>query len=110
MRRIIIVGVPATGKTTIGNYLETKLGFRHFDVECEDANPHSNVLGQLFWGNKVAAFIDAVGAMEDIVVTWGFVSDHQHSINIIRTLQESGSVLFGSPQKSHWRAQRLSND
>jgi gluconate kinase len=31
--RILITGIPGTGKTTIGNYLAEQMGYLHFDVE-----------------------------------------------------------------------------
>lgn len=30
---LLITGVPATGKTTIGDFLQDKLGFKHIDFE-----------------------------------------------------------------------------
>jgi adenylate kinase family enzyme len=90
-KRILIAGVPATGKTTIGNYLRDNSNFRHFDVESEESNPNINQLGKLFWGLEVDKFLEQVEENgKNIVITWGFVCDHPHSLNIIKALQEKG--------------------
>ncbi len=58
----LITGIPATGKTTIGNYLESKYNFLHLDCELykdpeEQKNQIENFLKKE--GNKV--------------ITWGFM-------------------------------------
>lgn len=90
-RRILITGVPATGKTTIGNFLKEKFNFIHFDVESSDANYNTSFLGKLFWELKIDEFLNQViRGSGNVVITWGFVCDHQRSLDIINALQEKG--------------------
>ncbi len=64
--RLLIAGIPGTGKTNIGNYLAAKHDFIHIDMES---------------GNNIPAIIkdptvfieNLVDKKKDIVVTWGFV-------------------------------------
>ena len=89
MKRFLIAGVPATGKTTIGNYLQDKFNFIHFDVESDLIN--QTIAGGLFWGLEIDRFIEQIAeGGKNIVVTWGFVCDHQHSLDIIHMLQKKG--------------------
>ncbi len=34
--KFLITGIPGTGKTTIGNWLEDKHSFKHIDFEAEN--------------------------------------------------------------------------
>jgi hypothetical protein len=91
MKRILIAGVPATGKTTTGDYLREKFNFRHFDVESNEADPNISFVGQLFWELKIDEFLKQVEEEgKDTVITWGFVCDNQRSLTIINMLQQKG--------------------
>ena len=57
MKKLLITGVPGTGKIIIGNYLESNYGFIHFD--CEDPSMDYNAFSESNADNKV--------------ITWGFV-------------------------------------
>jgi adenylate kinase family enzyme len=64
--KILISGIPGTGKTFIGEYLREKKGFRHIDMES----------GALFQELKISPenFINSqLSGKEDIVVTGGFM-------------------------------------
>lgn len=84
MRRILITGVPGTGKTTLGNYLADHHGFRHLDFE------HIGTL-QRFWQFGERGFRKQFAALkqkgQDTVVTWGFVPDAQLGmVKLMRSL------------------------
>lgn len=90
-KKIIVAGVPATGKTTIGNYLKEKFNFRHFDVESDEANPDVSIIGKLFWELEIDKFLEQIEKDgKDIVITWGFVCDDQRSLIILNMLQKKG--------------------
>ncbi len=80
--KILIVGIPGTGKTTIGNYLRDNRGFMHIDMESEDNIPEAFEKPQDF----VKRLENISG---DLVVTWGFVPIEQF-INLIDKLKKLG--------------------
>jgi hypothetical protein len=63
--KILITGIPGTGKTTIGDYLRDNHGFIHFDVEKE---------------KKLLDFED------NTVVSWGFQPNAQ-CIDLVKDLK-----------------------
>lgn len=80
--KILIVGIPGTGKTTIGNYLRDKHSFVHVDMESDNNIPEA------FENPK--SFIDRLQNISgDLVVTWGFVPIEQF-INLINQLKSLG--------------------
>lgn len=83
----LITGIPGTGKTTFGNTLAKNFGFAHFDFE----DPTTV--------NRCAPdpdrFIDdALRTKNSVVVTWGFVPDHEYSLVIVRKFRERGFKLI----------------
>lgn len=70
--KILITGIPGTGKTTTGNHLQDKYGFVHYDVESiQTLEGIENLQG------------------ENIVITWGFAPDGRDNLPI-RNLQNLG--------------------
>lgn len=83
---ILIAGIPGTGKTTIGNFLEKSYGYLHVDME--ENHRTSEILADIdaftkkhFSGNK------------DVVVTWGFSPD-QDTIDVVNKLCTFGFKIF----------------
>ena len=72
--RLLITGIPATGKTTVGDHLAREHNYEHLDFE------HLPTLGRFLGrGDEgLRARIDELprGGL-DIVITWGFVPDLQ---------------------------------
>lgn len=65
---LLITGVPGTGKTTVGNYLQEKFGYNHIDFE------DSNLF--LKFESSPDTYIDElVSNKGKIVITWGFAPD-----------------------------------
>lgn len=60
--KLLITGIPGTGKTTIGNYLQEKQGYIHYDVE---------VMGFDLNDPNFIAF--NINPSDDKVITWGFM-------------------------------------
>ncbi len=65
--KILITGIPGTGKTTIGNYLASAKGFEHLDIEAA-LKRHDAV------GAKIIDDFMSSPA-ENKVVTWGFIPE-----------------------------------
>jgi hypothetical protein len=76
----LVTGVPGTGKTTFGNVLAREFGFQHFDFE-DPATANRCV-------QDLDRFVDeSLGLNHGIVVTWGFVPNHEYSVSIVRQLR-----------------------
>ena len=83
---ILIAGIPGTGKTTFGNFLEKNYGYVHVDMEenhntSEMLNDTDVFIKKYFSGNK------------NVVVTWGFSPD-QETIDIVNKLRTFGFKIF----------------
>jgi hypothetical protein len=84
-RLLLLTGIPATGKTRIGNRLSEGYGFNHLDFE--DPTTLDTYLGQ-----GEAGFRRAVKELKkaggDVVITWGFLPDVQ--LVFVRALRSLG--------------------
>jgi hypothetical protein len=79
MKKILITGVPGTGKTTLGNFLQKTEGFAHVNLES-------------------VAKVDIATLQypkKDTVITWGFGPNMPEHIKII-------SQLVGYVYKLFW--------
>ena len=65
--KILITGIPGTGKTTIGNYLALAKGYEHLDIE-EALKRHDTTGSEI-----IQNFIDSPS--ENKVITWGFIPE-----------------------------------
>ncbi len=63
--KLLITGIPGTGKTTIGNYLQSAHGYEHFDIE--DVLKKHGATGLTMTDD----FIKKPGDKK--VITWGFI-------------------------------------
>ncbi|SRR5258706_3690364 len=82
IRKLLVVGVPGTGKTTVGVHLQNKHGFRHLDFEDairRDSFPD--------------AFRAALQASSDTVASWGFIPDEQQT-GLVLQLRSRGFHLL----------------
>jgi adenylate kinase family enzyme len=64
--KILLTGVPGTGKTTIGKYLATKHEFYHQDMESNAFEPVRQA------NSNISSFLENLRTHQNIVVTWGF--------------------------------------
>ncbi|MGH7198191.1 MAG: hypothetical protein ACREH5_05580 [Candidatus Omnitrophota bacterium] len=88
LKRLLIAGVPATGKTTVGRYLGSERSFLHIDFE--DRSP----LWNEFLITNPAGLIDDFSCHGgDLVVTWGFAPE-AHSIRVVKIFKEKGFDLI----------------
>jgi hypothetical protein len=84
--RILITGVPGTGKTTIGEYLATEHDFYHQDMEMNEFEPIRQAKA------NITDFLKSLDAHQNIVVTWGFGPFTDRPV--IEVLIEDGYLLF----------------
>ncbi len=85
-KKILITGIPGTGKTTIGNYLEANCDFDHIDLESKKGKRLLRNLQQLV---KALSNLD-----KNTVVTWGFPPS-QNGVDLVRAIKkEMGFELF----------------
>ncbi len=63
--KLLITGIPGTGKTSIGNYLASVKGYEHLDIEAA-LKRHDAVGAKI-----IKDFMDSPA--ENKVITWGFI-------------------------------------
>ncbi|HIH25408.1 hypothetical protein J4476_01635 [Candidatus Woesearchaeota archaeon] len=83
---ILIAGIPGVGKTSIGNFLESKYEYKHFDMEKYSRTSKiiknaDNFIAKNFKNNK------------HIIITWGFSPDKK-TINVVNYLNKYGFRTF----------------
>jgi adenylate kinase family enzyme len=83
----LITGIPGTGKTTFGNTLAMDFGFAHYDLE------DSATVSQCA-PNPDRFIDDVLRTKNKIVVTWGFVPDHQYSVATVCKFKDKGFELI----------------
>ena len=84
MRRILVTGIPGTGKTTIGRYLVQQHGFEHLDFETPAHAEHYLSAGK-------RALLEKLGmppVSQDMVISWGFLPETQ--LPFVLALRDSG--------------------
>jgi ATPase family associated with various cellular activities (AAA). len=83
-RLLLLTGIPATGKTRIGNRLSESYGFNHLDFE--DPTTLDTYLGQGEAGLR-RAVKELKKTGHDVVITWGFLPDVQLAfVRVLRSL------------------------
>jgi|GEM_PF-1689019 len=66
MTKLLVSGVPGTGKTTLANYLEVGYGFFHVDMEADEFTHRKE------FSRDPTAFLGMLTAHKDVVLSWGF--------------------------------------
>lgn len=92
MDRLLICGMPATGKTTIGEHLAKHHGYKNIDMERW---PYTSSLIDLLMENSSPPMAETLlksrfGDASKIVLTWGFPPG-QHCFNLLQFLIETFS-------------------
>lgn len=89
---LLITGVPGMGKTTIGEHLQNKYAFLHFDVELIQT---WSLPIQKSWFHSPETFITELKKLNrDIVITWGFVPNDIPTQIRIHSFKNSGFKLI----------------
>ena len=87
MTLLLITGIPGTGKTTTGKYLEEKHGFTHLDMEKIIPS-----FGCNYWEFLTNAISKAKESDRDVVITWGFMPGTDNDKDILK-LKEMGAKM-----------------
>ena len=71
--RILITGIPGTGKTSIGNYLSEQFGYSHVDLE--DGKSLTPLI------QHPTTYLGKLTTQDHIVFTWGFPTSYRRFIH-----------------------------
>ena len=66
MAKILISGIPGTGKTTVAEHLAQHLGYTHIDMEADSFSARREL------EHDAEVFIGRLANIEHVVVSWGF--------------------------------------
>jgi hypothetical protein len=93
---LLICGMPASGKTTFGNWLRDTRGWLHLDLELSDCLTANSL--PLFWSRRIweldapslQSFIQHLRSLDrSTVMTWGF---HIDCLPLIETMAAADAV------------------
>ena len=83
--KLLITGVPGTGKSTIGEHLAKNNDFFHLDMEKNGFAPVRELK------KKETKFLKKLEPHKNVVITWGFGF---FSRPLVENLRKNGFVLF----------------
>jgi hypothetical protein len=95
---LLICGMPASGKTTFGNWLSETRGYIHLDLELKDCLTANGL--PPFWSRRiweldppgVRIFVQHLAAREEkTVMTWGFAID---CLGLIEGMISAGAAAW----------------
>src|SRR3989344_1170302 len=84
-KHILITGVPGTGKTSIGDYLQEHHGFTHYNLE-DDAT-------LVLFSQDKDGFVNSASKKDKVVITWGFMP-YQQAEHVIRIKKQGFSLIW----------------
>src|SRR5262249_48687377 len=91
---IFLAGVPATGKSTYGQWLEDRHGFIHVDFETSQEDPIKSGIYQKFMQGDVNSFHNHFLSLEtNIILSWGFVPD-KSLLTYLQALKDKGVEMW----------------
>lgn len=83
-KHILIAGVPGTGKTTVGDYLQKNFGFVHYNFEDS---------ALALYAQDPRGFITKALAQEKIVITWGFMP-YGHTDHVVEIKKRGFTLIW----------------
>jgi len=96
---LLICGIPASGKTTFGNWLRDRHNFVHLDLELQDCLAANGI--PRFWPDQRIWNLDSTGVGQFIrhlhsldrntVMTWGF---HTDLIALVQEMVSAGVTAW----------------
>lgn len=66
MTKILISGIPGTGKTTVAEYLANNFGYSHIDVEADSFKVRREL------EQDAESFFNNIATIDNVVLSWGF--------------------------------------
>jgi shikimate kinase len=91
MKFLFITGIPGTGKTTIGDYLQDKYGFYHLNLEDEKGN--TQTLADIE-NNIQSLLAECKQKDHNLVVTWGFGPNIPDHIELVNKILKRGAKMI----------------
>jgi shikimate kinase len=92
---VLLAGIPASGKSHFGRWLEEQRGFLHLDVEKDGRLATLRLEGawtRCFEMQDVTTFVSQIRAMNrPVLVNWGFPV---HCLEMVKQLKSQGLVLW----------------
>lgn len=82
---ILLTGIPGTGKTTIGDHLQQKFGFVHYDFE------NMNTLG--LFSQDIPGFISNALVQPKVVISWGFMP-YGHTEHVLHMKNKGFTLIW----------------
>lgn len=87
---LFISGIPATGKTTLGNYLQENFNFTHLDLtDLEKSLIEPDEIREL--QNKLDTYQEGE---KNVVITWGFGPQIQSHKEIVKLILDRGAKMI----------------
>src|SRR5690242_11082616 len=86
--RLLVTGIPGSGKTTIGDHLRDHHDYMHIDIEAliQSLPPGTS------WATALVELEKRTSDRERVVLTWGFIPGQDEVI--VRELQRVGYALI----------------
>lgn len=82
---LLITGIPGTGKTTIGDYLQKNYQFIHYNFEIQ------TTLNQ--FANEKDGFISKTITQPNVVISWGFMP-YGHTEHVVKFMKGGFDVIW----------------
>lgn len=95
MKKIITIsGIPGTGKSTFGKWLEKEKGFIYWDLEHETLEELGERTNLGFEGeSNIGSFLIKMNSINNVgVIDWGF--DPEIGLEIIQNLKKNGIDIW----------------
>lgn len=98
MTKVLLTGIPGTGKTAMGDYFATKRSFEHFDIEEFLKAPPPKTVNDI-----LSTISNTTTSHQNVVVTWGFMPTQD--IPTIRYIQSIGfnMIWLGGNDRAAYR-------
>jgi hypothetical protein len=88
----LVSGVPGSGKTYFGDWLQAEKGFLHIDMEAFQGSTAHQIWNTALRTGNLPLFLDHLrGRSPNVVLTWGF---HPNNFPLVRALRDAGVVAW----------------
>jgi shikimate kinase len=84
--RVLLTGIPGTGKTTLGTYLADHADFYHQDMEADNFAAVQKLHAD------PTSFLSSLSKYHNIVISWGF--NPKSEVEYIKLIRDSGYKLI----------------